>query len=142
MPNPSPLRAATAHTPFERQGLRNPQTAISPVGHFAKQAGILSPLMIAEFVKDPERQLRYTRIALILVTVLSEALSRREKTLQAAADNNAGLESIIRDYLSPRHRDDAAAHQRKARGQMPRLILSTPYFRISERQQIVNAKAK
>jgi hypothetical protein len=78
MPNPSPLRAATAHTPYERQAFHNPHSAISPVGHFAKQAGILSPLMIAEFVKDPEKQLRYTRIALILVTVLSEALWTRK----------------------------------------------------------------
>jgi len=38
--------------------------------------------------------------------VLGEALGRREQTLRAAADKEAGLEVLIRDYLSPRHRDD------------------------------------
>jgi TetR/AcrR family transcriptional regulator, transcriptional repressor for nem operon len=38
--------------------------------------------------------------------VLGEALGRREQTLRAAADKEAGLEALIRDYLSPRHRDD------------------------------------
>src|SRR5665213_1509501 len=37
MSTPSPLRAATAHTPYE-------------------QVGILSPLLVPEFVKDPEKQ--------------------------------------------------------------------------------------
>jgi TetR/AcrR family transcriptional repressor of nem operon len=38
--------------------------------------------------------------------VLCEALSRREQALRAAADNGTGLEALIRDYLSPRHRDN------------------------------------
>jgi TetR/AcrR family transcriptional regulator, transcriptional repressor for nem operon len=38
--------------------------------------------------------------------VLGEALGRREQTLRAAADKEAGLEALILDYLSPRHRDD------------------------------------
>jgi AcrR family transcriptional regulator len=38
--------------------------------------------------------------------VLGDALGQREQTLRAAADKEAGLEALIRDYLSPRHRDD------------------------------------
>jgi TetR/AcrR family transcriptional regulator, transcriptional repressor for nem operon len=38
--------------------------------------------------------------------VLGDALGRREQTLRAAAGREAGLEALIRDYLSPRHRDD------------------------------------
>jgi TetR/AcrR family transcriptional regulator, transcriptional repressor for nem operon len=38
--------------------------------------------------------------------VLGDVLGRREQTLRAAADKEAGLEGLIRDYLSPRHRDD------------------------------------
>src|SRR5262245_29938742 len=38
--------------------------------------------------------------------VLSDALGRREQTLHAAADVESGLEALIRDYLSPGHRDD------------------------------------
>lgn len=42
----------------------------------------------------------------LLRAVLSDALSRREKTLRAVMESGAGLEATIRDYLSPRHRDD------------------------------------
>jgi TetR/AcrR family transcriptional regulator, transcriptional repressor for nem operon len=38
-------------------------------------------------------------------TVLSDALSRREETLRTVSHGSAGLETTIRDYLSPRHRD-------------------------------------
>jgi AcrR family transcriptional regulator len=38
--------------------------------------------------------------------VLCNALNRREQTLRAAAERDNGLEALIRDYLSPRHRDD------------------------------------
>jgi AcrR family transcriptional regulator len=37
---------------------------------------------------------------------LGDALSRREETLRAAAESGEGLQDIIRNYLSPRHRDD------------------------------------
>jgi TetR/AcrR family transcriptional regulator, transcriptional repressor for nem operon len=42
----------------------------------------------------------------LVQAVLSNALSRREQTLRAAAEAGKGLEGLIRDYLSPRHRDD------------------------------------
>jgi len=38
--------------------------------------------------------------------VLGDALSRRETTLRAAADGGDGLQGLIRNYWSPRHRDD------------------------------------
>ena len=39
--------------------------------------------------------------------VLLDALDRREQTLRAALGSGAGLEAVVRDYLSPRHRDGA-----------------------------------
>ena len=42
----------------------------------------------------------------LVQAVLCNALSRREQTLRIAAENPAGLEAMIRDYLSPRHRDN------------------------------------
>jgi AcrR family transcriptional regulator len=39
-------------------------------------------------------------------TVLCSALIKREATLRTAAQSEAGLEAMIRDYLSSRHRDD------------------------------------
>ncbi len=38
--------------------------------------------------------------------VLSNALGKREATLRNAAESESGLEASIRDYLSPRHRDN------------------------------------
>jgi TetR/AcrR family transcriptional repressor of nem operon len=42
----------------------------------------------------------------LVQAMLCNALSRREQTLRTAAENGNGLEASIRDYLSPRHRDD------------------------------------
>jgi len=42
----------------------------------------------------------------LVQAVLGNALGRREQTLRAAAESGKGLDALIRDYLSPRHRDD------------------------------------
>jgi TetR/AcrR family transcriptional repressor of nem operon len=41
----------------------------------------------------------------LVQAVLANALDRREERLRAVAADNAGLETMIRDYLSSRHRD-------------------------------------
>ena len=41
----------------------------------------------------------------LVQAVLANALDRREERLRAVAADNAGLQMMIRDYLSPRHRD-------------------------------------
>ena len=41
----------------------------------------------------------------LVQAVLLKALDRREERLRTVASDNAGLEAMIRDYLSPRHRD-------------------------------------
>ena len=41
----------------------------------------------------------------LVQAVLANALDRREERLRAVAADNAGLQTMIRDYLSPRHRD-------------------------------------
>jgi TetR/AcrR family transcriptional regulator, transcriptional repressor for nem operon len=43
----------------------------------------------------------------LVQAVLRNALSRREGALRAALESGAGLEALIRDYLSARHRDGA-----------------------------------
>jgi TetR/AcrR family transcriptional repressor of nem operon len=43
----------------------------------------------------------------LVLAVLLGALDRREERLRTVASDNAGLETMIRDYLSPRHRDRA-----------------------------------
>jgi TetR/AcrR family transcriptional regulator, transcriptional repressor for nem operon len=42
----------------------------------------------------------------LLRAVLDNSLSRRKLRLREALENGEGLEIIVRDYLSPRHRDD------------------------------------
>ena len=41
--------------------------------------------------------------------VLLDALTRREEKHRANLQNSIGLESVIRDYLSARHRDGAGS---------------------------------
>ena len=41
----------------------------------------------------------------LVQAVLANALDRREDRLRVVAADNAGLQTMIRDYLSPRHRD-------------------------------------
>ena len=41
--------------------------------------------------------------------VLADALDRRERGLAGSLKANAGLEKSIRDYLAPRHRDNAGS---------------------------------
>jgi TetR/AcrR family transcriptional regulator, transcriptional repressor for nem operon len=60
------------------------------------EAGLTNGAFYAHFESKEE----------LVRAVLGEALGRREQTLRAAADKEAGLEVLIRDYLSPRHRDD------------------------------------
>jgi len=57
-----------------RQPFYKPHTALSTTGHWLKTLGMLSPLIIGEFVKDPERSWRYTRIAVVATAALSQGL--------------------------------------------------------------------
>lgn len=57
-----------------RQPFHQPHTSISSAAHWLKTAGILSPLLIHEFVKDPEQRWRYTRIAVIATAALAQGL--------------------------------------------------------------------
>jgi sirohydrochlorin ferrochelatase len=63
-----------ADTPHRRQPFYKPHTALSTTGHWLKTVGMLSPLIIGEFVKDPERRWRYTRMAVIATAALSQGL--------------------------------------------------------------------
>jgi hypothetical protein len=43
-------------------------------GHWVREAGILAPLVIGEFVKDADTRWRYIRMASVATALLSEAL--------------------------------------------------------------------
>jgi hypothetical protein len=53
MPQPSLPHADTRSTHSERQAYHKPRTSIG-AGHWIKTAGILTPLVIGELVKNPE----------------------------------------------------------------------------------------
>lgn len=61
----------------------------SEIGHWVRTAGILSPLVIGELVKDPERKWRFIRVSSVAVALISEGLhvhrlnrERREREAQ------------------------------------------------------------
>jgi hypothetical protein len=75
MPQASPHHAQTGSAPSDRQAFHRPHTSMgATTGHWVKTAGILSPLLIGELVKDPEKKWRYIRLASVATTLVSEAL--------------------------------------------------------------------
>ena len=62
-----------ADMPHDRQPFHKPHTALG-VAHWIKTLGILSPLVIGELVKDPERKWRFIRIASVSMALISEGL--------------------------------------------------------------------
>ena len=57
MPQASPNHAASyAARSSNRQSFHKPHTAIGATGHWVREAGILAPLVIGEFVKDADKR--------------------------------------------------------------------------------------
>jgi hypothetical protein len=75
--------------PSARQAYHHPRTSLGATGHWVKTVGILSPLVIGELVRDPEKRWRYVRLATVATALLSEALwtHRIRKEREEARDN-------------------------------------------------------
>jgi hypothetical protein len=56
-----------------RQGFSHSHVSMG-AWHWIKTAGILAPLVIGEFVKDPDKRWRYIRIASVATAMVSEAM--------------------------------------------------------------------
>jgi len=85
MPQQYPHHEATNPAHSERQEYHNSRVMIG-VTHALRTLGSLSPLIILEFVKEPDRASRWIKGASIVTTGLNEALwacrvgkSREEK---------------------------------------------------------------
>jgi hypothetical protein len=80
------IRAAAA----ERQAFNKPHTSLGTTGHWIREAGILAPLVISEFVKDGEQKWRYIRMASIATALVSEGLwaAKIHKERQAAREHD------------------------------------------------------
>lgn len=74
MPQASPFQAANKNGPSLRQPYHNSHTSLGATGHWVKTAGILAPLVIGEFVKDPDQRWRLIRMSAVATALLSEAL--------------------------------------------------------------------
>jgi hypothetical protein len=68
-----PQHSIEAH-PEEQYPRPSPHTPPSEIGHWVRTAGILSPLIIGEVVKDPEKKWRFIRITSVAVALISEGL--------------------------------------------------------------------
>ena len=73
MPHKSPHHVAHANAP-DRQAFHRPHTSMGATGHWIKTAGILAPLVIGEFIKDPDKRWRYIRMASVATALVSEAM--------------------------------------------------------------------
>jgi hypothetical protein len=64
------IEAQAAHP----SGRPSPHAPPSEIGHWVRTAGILSPLVIGELVKDPEKKWRFIRVSSVAVALISEGL--------------------------------------------------------------------
>ncbi len=67
----SPAIETPATSPRPRTAHHAPP---SEIGHWVRTAGILSPLLIGEVVKDPAKQWRFIRISSVAMALISEGL--------------------------------------------------------------------
>jgi hypothetical protein len=66
-------------TPFPRQEFRRAHTSVGaaggyPAGHILRLGGLLAPLVVGEFVKDPDKRWRWIRICSLVAAGTSEIL--------------------------------------------------------------------
>jgi hypothetical protein len=73
MQQPYQHHEATSPAPY-RQEFHNSSCAMGVVTHIVKMAGILSPLLILELVKDPAKASRWIRIASVATAGVTETL--------------------------------------------------------------------
>ena len=94
MPQASRYLATNAEASSGRQPYYKPHTSLGATGHWVKTAGILAPLVIGEFVKDPDQRWRFIRMASVATALLSEAMwthkihTEREEARQRCGANS------------------------------------------------------
>jgi hypothetical protein len=90
MPRGSQYHANTGSS-AQRQPYHKPHTSLGATGHWVREAGILAPLIISEFVKDDSKKWRYIRIASIATALLSEGMwtAKVHREREAAREREA-----------------------------------------------------
>jgi hypothetical protein len=86
-----------------RRAHRREPGVAGEIGHWVRTAGIVAPLIIGEFVKDPDRKWRFIRVTSVAAAILSEGLhshkayrerERDREALDACAAPGAALTSV------------------------------------------------
>ena len=72
-----------------RRAQHKPPSAADEIGHWIRTGGILAPLLIGEFVKDPDRKWRFIRITSVAAAILSEGLHSRHAYRDRERDREA-----------------------------------------------------
>src|SRR5271170_1435752 len=75
----------------KRQGFQNSQTSLGIAGHWIGLAGTMAPIVIGEFITDPAKRWRATRLTAVGIAVAYEAAHTaremaRRKEQQAKLD--------------------------------------------------------
>lgn len=58
----------------ERQAFHRPNSSLGAAAHYVKEAGILAPFLVSEFVKDPGEQWRWIRLASLFTAFVSQGM--------------------------------------------------------------------
>ncbi len=90
MPQASRIQATHGSSSPARQPFQKPHTSLGATGHWIKEAGILAPLVIGEFVKDEGKKWRYIRMASVATVLLSEGMwtAKIHKEREAAREHD------------------------------------------------------
>jgi hypothetical protein len=93
----------------EKKAYRHASTSLGfagIAGHMLRTGGILAPLIISEFVKDPEKKWKAIRLSAIAAAILSEALyaqhyAKGKQTSEAEhEERDEDLENRLRDTIA------------------------------------------
>jgi len=82
--------ASARRRPFHR-----PDTSLGLAAHWIKEAGILAPIAIGEFVPDPAKKWRYIKLVSLATALLSEGMwTWRCHRERQNASVSAGMEKL------------------------------------------------
>jgi hypothetical protein len=81
-----------------RDRQRRAPSAEGEIGHWVRTAAILAPVLIGEFVKDPEKKWRFIRVTSVAAALLSEGLHSHKSYRNRESDRRA-LEACSSDSI-------------------------------------------
>jgi hypothetical protein len=84
-----PEHAKWQEKEHHRRTHRGKAAVTGEIGHWVRTAGILAPLIIGEFVKDPDRKWRFIRITSVTAAILSEGLHSHKAYRERERDREA-----------------------------------------------------